>query len=423
MHDPQRSPLSELHIAPDAVISSEQPRISALTVSLIIIALAVGSFGIGTGEFAIMGLLPDVARTFSVTNAQAGYVISAYAFGVVVGAPVLAVIGARFRRRDLLLAFMSVFAIGNIASAVAPTFESFIVMRFLTGLPHGAYFGVAALVAASMVPVNKRTQAVGKVMLGLTLATLIGTPLAAFFGQILDWQFMFAAVGVTGVLTVGLIAIFLPRDKAPVGVNALTELDAFKRKQVWLTLGIAATGFCGMFAVFTYISPLVTEVARLDIAMVPVIMVVFGSGMIVGNIFGAKLADLSLMRTIGWSLLVYFIVLVTLSLTAHIPAMLFACCFLIGCSFVVGPALQTRLMDVAGNAQTLAAALNHSAFNVANALGALFGGLAITHGYGYGSMGYVGAIMAVCGFTIFSISAALDRRDREGLDAAILPAE
>ncbi len=415
--------MTQSHITADTLPASAQQPVSALTVSLIIFALAVGSFGIGTGEFAIMGLLPDVAGTFAVTNAQAGYVISAYAFGVVVGAPVLAVMGARFRRRDLLLAFMGVFAIGNIASALAPTFESFILMRFLTGLPHGAYFGVAALVAASMVPINKRTQAVGKVMLGLTLATLIGTPLAAFFGQILDWQYMFAAVGVTGALTVFLIAVFLPRDEAPVGINAFTELEAFKRKQVWLTLGIAATGFCGMFAVFTYISPIVTEVAGLDLAMVPLVMAVFGSGMIVGNIFGAKLADLSLMRTIGWSLLVYFLVLVTLSLTAHIPAMLFLCCFLIGCSFVVGPALQTRLMDVAGNAQTLAAALNHSAFNVANALGALLGGLSISHGYGYASMGYVGAIMAVCGFAVFSISVALDRRDRQVGPLTVCPAE
>ncbi|MFD1327653.1 MFS transporter [Mycoplana ramosa] len=404
--------MTELRIPAEAAPSSRQPALSALTVTLIIVALAVGSFGIGTGEFAIMGLLPDVATTFDVTNAQAGYVISAYAFGVVVGAPVLAVLGARFRRRDLLLAFMAVFAIGNLASALAPTFESFILMRFLTGLPHGAYFGVAALVAASMVPANRRTQSVGKVMLGLTLATLIGTPLAAFFGQMLDWQFMFAAVGVTGALTVILIAVFLPRDEAPIGINALTELEALKRKQVWLTLGIAATGFCGMFAVFTYISPIVTEVAGLSLSMVPVIMVVFGSGMIVGNIFGARLADLSLVRTIGWTLSIYFIVLVTLSLTAHIPAMLFICCFLIGCSFVVGPALQTRLMDVAGNAQTLAAALNHSAFNVANALGALFGGLAIGHGYGYASMGFVGAIMAVCGFAVFWISVAIERRDR-----------
>ena len=212
-----------------------------------------------------------------------------------------------------------------------------------------------------------------------------------------------------------------PRDKAPKGINALTELDALKRKQVWLTLGIAATGFCGMFAVFTYISPIVTEVAGLHVGMVPVIMAIFGCGMIVGNIFGAELADLSLMRTIGWSLAIYFFVLVGLSLTAHDPVLLGICCFLIGCSFVVGPALQTRLMDVAGDAQTLAAALNHSAFNVANALGALFGGMAISAGYGYGSMGFVGAATAVVGFGVFLVSLALDRVERTATPAC--PAE
>lgn len=266
------------HALPHAALSSGQPPLSALTVTLIILALAVGSFGIGTGEFAIMGLLPDVGTTFGVTTAEAGYVISAYALGVVVGAPIIAVVGARFRRRDLLLVLMGLFAAGNLASAVAPTFESFILFRFLSGLPHGAYFGVAALVAASMVPVNKRTQAVGKVMLGLTVATLIGTPLAAFFGQMFDWQFMFVAVGITGLLTVALIAVFLPRDSVPKGINALTELGALKRKQVWLTLGIAASGFCGMFAVFSYISPIVTEVAGLHVGMVPVIMAIFGCG-------------------------------------------------------------------------------------------------------------------------------------------------
>jgi DHA1 family inner membrane transport protein len=409
------------HALNTGALSSAPATLSPLTVTLIILALAVGSFGIGTGEFAIMGLLPDVATTFGVTNAEAGYVISAYALGVVVGAPVIAVIGARFRRRDLLLVLMGLFALGNLGSAVAPTFESFMLLRFLSGLPHGAYFGVAALVAASMVPYNKRTQAVGKVMLGLTVATLIGTPLAAFFGQLLDWQFMFVAVGITGLLTVGLIAVFLPRDKAPKGINALTELGALKRKQVWLTLGIAATGFCGMFAVFTYISPLITDVAGLGVGMVPVIMAIFGCGMIVGNIFGAKLADLSLMRTIGWSLVFYCAVLIGLSLTAHNPVMLGICCFLIGCSFVVGPALQTRLMDVAGDAQTLAAALHHSAFNVANALGALFGGLAISAGYGYGSMGYVGAVMAIAGFGVFMVSLTLEKLDRAA--STVCPAE
>ncbi len=406
---------------PVSINTARSSGLSPLTGALVILALAVGSFGIGTGEFAIMGLLPDVGASFGISTAKAGYVISAYALGVVVGAPIIAVIGARARRRDMLLVLMGLFALGNFASAIAPTFESFMLMRFISGLPHGAYFGVAALVAASMVPFNKRTQAVGKVMLGLTVATLIGTPLATFFGQMLDWQFMFVAVGVTGALAVVLIAAFMPRDKAQKGINAFTELGALKRKQVWLTLGIAATGFCGMFAVFTYISPIVTEVASLSPTMVPVIMAIFGCGMIVGNIFGAKLADLALMQTIGWSLVLYFFVLIALSLTAHNPVMLGICCFLIGCSFVVGPALQTRLMDVAADAQTLAAALNHSAFNTANALGALFGGLSISAGFGYASVGYVGAATAAVGFVVFLISFSQDRHARP--TTPVCPAE
>lgn len=405
--------MSDHRLSLTAAPHSGTEPLSPLAVSLIILALAVGSFGIGTGEFAIMGVLPDVAADFGVTTARAGHVISAYALGVVIGAPVIALIGARYRRRDLLLVLMGLFALGNLASAVAPSFESFVLMRFISGLPHGAYFGVAALVAAAMVPFNKRTQAVGKVMLGLTLSTLIGTPLATFFGQVLDWQLVFVAVGITGLLTVALIVLFLPRDRARKQANALSELGALKRKQVWLTLGVAATGFCGMFAVFTYISPIVTEVAGLRPAMVPVIMAIFGLGMIIGNVFGARLADRSLMHTIGWSLVLYFFVLVGLSLTAHQPAMLALCCFLIGCSFVVGPALQTRLMDVAGDAQTLAAALNHSAFNIANALGALFGGLSIGAGYGYASVGFVGAATACVGLAIFLVSFALERTDRQ----------
>lgn len=415
------SPLVEDGASSGRPFPASPVSLSPARVALIIFALAVGSFGIGTGEFAIMGLIPDVAKSFGVSNADAGHVISAYALGVVVGAPLIAMFGARFRRRDLLIGLMGLFAAGNLASAFAPDFWSFTLLRFITGLPHGAYFGVAALVAASMVPVNKRTQAVGRVMLGLTVATLVGTPLAAWLGQVLDWQYLFAAVGMTGLACMLLIALFQPRDARQARRGIWSELSALKRKQVWLTLGIAATGFCGMFAVFTYISPIVTDVAGMGVGMVPVVMALFGAGMIVGNIFGAKLADMSLMRTIGWVTVVYIAVLVGFSATAHMPAMLLAFCFLLGCSFVIGPALQTRLMDVSGDAQTLSAALMHSAFNIANALGAFLGGLAIKGGYGYGAMGYVGAVMAVLGLAVFGLSLLLDRLDREA--ALACPAE
>ncbi|WP_371074160.1 MULTISPECIES: MFS transporter [unclassified Sinorhizobium] len=383
-----------------------------MTVALVQLALAVGGFGIGTGEFAIMGLLPNVAETFSVTTPQAGYVISAYALGVVIGAPVIAVIAAKMARRTLLLTLMLVFAVGNILSALAPTFESFTLLRFISGLPHGAYFGVAALVAASMVPVHRRARAVGRVMLGLTVATLLGTPLTTLFGQSLDWQVAFLTVGMVGLLTVVLIWIYVPKDKVADGASSLRELGAFRRPQIWLTLGIAAVGYGGMFAMFSYIASTTTEVAMLSESAVPIMLILFGIGMNAGNFIGSWLADKSLMGTIGGSLIYNMVVLTTFSLTAANPFMLGLCVFLIGCGFAAGPALQTRLMDVAADAQTLAAASNHSAFNIANAVGAWLGGLVIAWGFGFAATGYVGAALSILGLFVFAASLRLERRSR-----------
>jgi MFS transporter, DHA1 family, inner membrane transport protein len=406
--------MSDMAIAEEACLSvkDKAPAVphSRWAVALIELALAVGSFGIGTGEFAIMGLLPNVAQEFNVTTPEAGYAISAYALGVVVGAPIIAVLAAKLARQTLLLLLMAVFAVGNAVSAVAPSFESFVLLRFLTGLPHGAYFGVAALVAASLVPPNKRTQAVARVMLGLTVATLLGTPLATWFGQILSWRIAFGAVGFMGALTVVLIWLFLPKDKVQEGASPMRELGAFRRKQVWFTLGIGAVGFGGLFSVFSYIASTATEVAGMPDSAVPVMMALFGSGMIVGNLVGAWFADRNLMATIGGVLASSAVVMTVLWLTAENPYLLSACVFLVGCSVAIGPALQTRLMDVAADAQTLAAALNHSAFNVANALGAWLGGLAIAAGYGFASTGWVGAALAVAGLVVFGLSLASDQR-------------
>ncbi|NBX20487.1 MAG: MFS transporter [Betaproteobacteria bacterium] len=381
-------------------------------VVLVILALACGGFGIGTGEFAIMGLLPDVAATFQVTTPQAGYVISAYALGVVVGAPLIAIAGAKASRRSLLLILMSVFTVGNLASALAPDFLSFTVLRFLTGLPHGAYFGVSALVAASLVPVQMRAQAVGYVMMGLTVATLLGTPVMAFFGQSLNWRVLFLSVGAIGALTVTLIWLYLPRDKPTEGASVMRELVAFTHPQVLLTLTLAATGFGGMFSIFSYIAGTATEVAYLPAGMIPVIMALFGVGMNVGNVVGSKLADIALMGTIGGMLVFNIVVMSLFSLTAGSAWMLCTCTFLIGCTFAAGPAIQTRLMDVAADGQTLAAASLHSAFNVANALGAWLGGLVIAFGFGYAATGYVGAVLSFFGLFVFAASVMLERRDR-----------
>lgn len=393
------------------VVTDESPALTRLQIVLVIVALACGGFAIGTGEFAIMGLLPDVARTFAVTTPQAGYVISAYALGVVVGAPIIAIAGAKSSRRMLLLILMAVFTVGNFASALAPDFVSFIVLRFLSGLPHGAYFGVSALVAASLVPLDMRARTVGYVMLGLTGATLIGTPVMALFGQYLSWRVMFLAVGLISVLTVTLIWIYLPRDKPSEGAGVVRELVAFTHPQVLLTLTLAATGFGGMFAIFSYVASTATEVAHMQVGMIPVIMVLFGIGMNVGNVVGSKLADIALMGTIGGMLVFNIVVMSLFSLTAASPWMLCLTSFLIGCTFAAGPAIQTRLMDVAADGQTLAAASMHSAFNIANALGAWLGGLAIAWGYGYAATGYVGAFLSFIGLFVFAASVLLERRD------------
>lgn len=391
---------------------------SRLAVALIELALAVGSFGIGTGEFAIMGLLPNVAQEFGITAPQAGYAISAYALGVVVGAPIIAVLAAKLARQTLLLLLMAIFAVGNVVGALVPGFESFVLVRFLTGLPHGAYFGVASLVAASLAPPNKRTQAVARVMLGLTVATLVGTPVATWFGQIMSWRIAFGAVGFMGALTVLLIWIFLPKDKVQEGASPIRELSAFKRKQVWFTLAIGAVGFGGLFSVFSYIASTATQVAQMPDSAVPVMMALFGSGMIVGNLVGGWLADKALMPMIAGTLTGSAVVMTLFWLTAENPYALSVCVFLVGSSVAIGPALQTRLMDVAADAQTLAAASNHSAFNVANALGAWLGGLAISAGYGFAATGWVGAVLAVAGLVVLGLSIASERRTQRACPAA-----
>jgi len=375
-------------------------------------ALGVGSFAIGTGEFVIMGLLPEVARDLGVTIPQAGHVITAYALGVVVGAPVLAVLAANWPRRSLLIALMALFAAGNLASALAPGYLLMNLMRLLTGLPHGTYFGVAALMAASLAPPHRRASAVGLVMSGLTSAALAGVPLAAWLGQHLGWRAAFVLVGAIAALACVLIRRGVPDDPAPHGASPLRELGALARPQVWLTLGIAAIGFGGMFAVFSYVKPLLTEVTGLPLDAVPLVLALFGAGMVVGNLAGARLADKALMPTIGGLLAWSALVLGAIPFTAPHTIPICINVLLLGTVVALGPALQIRLMDTAGDAQTLAAALNHSAFNVANALGAWLGGTAIAAGLGWTSTGPVGVLLAFGGLAVFAASMWMRRRTR-----------
>jgi MFS transporter, DHA1 family, inner membrane transport protein len=374
------------------------------------LSLAIGGFGIGTGEFVSMGLLPDIARGFHVSIPMAGHVISAYALGVVLGAPLIAVIAARWPRHRLLLALMAFFAAGNFASALAPSYASVIAIRFAAGLPHGAYFGVASLVAASLAPPNERAQAIGRMMLGLTGATLAGVPLATWIGQAHGWRAAYVLVGFIGILTCALLALFVPRAAPVEGASPMRELSALGRKQVWLTLGVGSVGFGGMFCVFSYITPTLTQVTGMQARYVPWVLAVFGVGMILGNLIGAKLADRALMRTIGAVLVWNVAVLSLFSVAAPYAWGVTIAVLLVGTGVAIVPALQTRLMDVAEDAQTLAAALNHSAFNIANAMGAWLGGLAISSGLGWASTGWVGALLAVGGLLIFAVSVAEERR-------------
>lgn len=366
-----------------------------------ILALALGSFAIGVGEFVIMGLLPEVSQDLAISIPQAGYAISAYACGVVVGAPLLALASTRQARTTMLIILMGLYAAGHFASALAPNYTMLLGLRFMSGLPHGTYFGIASLVAASLAPPGKRTRAVAYVMLGLSVATLIGVPVASALGQWLGWRFSFVLVGLVALASCVCVAGFVPKEERQTGVSIADELSAFTNKQVWLALSVGAIGFGGLFAIFSYVKPTLIELAGLTEAGVPFILALLGAGMITGNIVGSKMADKDLLGTIkkclAWSFLVCLAYIYTSSslLLASITI------FCVGTVVAIGPAIQVRLMEVAGPAQTMAAALNHSAFNFANAAGAFLGGLTIHWGFGYASTGAVGALLSLGGLAMF----------------------
>ena len=370
--------------------------------AVVLFALALGGFAIGTSEFAMMGLMPNLVRDFGVTEPQVGHMISSYALGVVVGAPLLAILGARLPRRTLLLALMAFYAVGNLATALAPGYHAMLAFRFIAGLPHGAYFGVAMLVAADIAGPARRGVAVSQVMLGLSIAILVGNPLATWMGQAVSWRYTFALVAVVAVITVAMIARHLGSAPADPDQSPVRELRAFNTSQVWLTLLIGAVGFSGMFCVFSYLTATLTNVTGVSEGWIPVTLAVFGVGSVIGNLAGGWLVDRMQFRAtaviLAWSALVLLIFpLAAHSLWSILPAVL-----AIGTMGALGPALQTRLMDVAGDAQTLAAASNHAAFNAANALGPWLGGLAISAGLGWTSTGYVGAATAVGGLLIYA---------------------
>ncbi|PZU11415.1 MAG: MFS transporter [Sphingobium sp.] len=378
--------------------------------AMVLFALAVGAFAIGTTEFASMSLLPFFARDLGIDAPTAGHAISAYALGVVAGAPVIAAFAARLPRRNLLIGLMAMFALGNALSALSPTYHWLLLFRFLSGLPHGAYFGVAALVAASLVPMEKRTLAIAKVMSGLTVATVIGVPAANWMGQALGWRSGFFVVAALAVATVTLVAIYAPRDAGDPRASPMRELSALGKSQVWLTLLTGAIGFGGLFAVYTYVASTMIEVTHVPETYVPVVLIIFGVGMTLGNLVAAWLADRNQSRTVIGVLLWSAASLALFPFMAGNVWTLGLIVFMIGIGGGLGTPLQARLMDVAGDAQTLAAALHHSAFNVANAIGPWLGGLSIAAGYGLVSTGWIGSALALGGLAVFLVAIALEER-------------
>jgi MFS transporter, DHA1 family, inner membrane transport protein len=379
---------------------------------LAILALAMGGFAIGTTEFMVMGLLPQIADGVDVSIPAAGHLISAYAVGVVVGAPVLAVTGARLPRRALLVALMTAYAVANALSAMAGSYGLLLLARFVDGVPHGAFFGVASLVAADLARPGRQGRAVAMVMIGLSVANVVGVPAATWLGQHLGWRSAFWVAASLAVLTMALVLAFVPACSGNADATGRRELRLFADPQAWLTLLAGAIGFGGMFALYSYIANVVTVVGGLPDGAVPVFLLAFGLGMVAGTWVAGALADWSVFRSLLGSSAAMAVLLVSFGLVAPTgwPALLPA--FLVAIvSSVLVVNLQLRLMDVAGDAQTLGAAMNHSSLNIGNAVGAWLGGLVIAAGWGYRAPSFVGAVLAVAGLLILLVSARAHRRD------------
>ncbi|ABY22497.1 putative efflux protein [Renibacterium salmoninarum ATCC 33209] len=391
-----------------------QHNFSSRHVALAIISLAMGGFGIGTIEFAMMGLLPNVAQGVNVTIPEAGHLISAYALGVVVGAPILAAVAAKMPRKRVVIALMVLFTLGNFSSFLAQDFWYLLITRFISGLPHGAFFGVAAVLAASLVSPTKRGRAISMVMLGLSIANVVGVPLATFIGQQFGWRLLFILVTIIGAITVLCLWIFIPAQPAAEGASVRGELSALKRIQVWLALLIGIVGFGGFFAVYAYIAPTMTEVTGLPSDWLPLVVAIYGVGMVIGNVVGGRMADRSVMGSIYIMMGVIAAILLIFSIGVHQIWSALPLVLLIGASgAMLVPALQTRLLDVSPGAQSLASSMNHSALNIANALGAFLGGLVIAWGWGYVAPALVGAGLAILGLGIAAFSGRVDRRQKQ----------
>ena len=378
-----------------------------------LLALAIGGFGIGTGEFVILGLLPNVAEDLHVSIPSGGHLISAYALGVVVGAPLLTAASVRYSRKAVLITLMGWFALGNFASAAAPSFDTLLVARFFTGLPHGAFFGVGSVVAAGLVHESRRTAAMSVMFGGLTVANIIGVPATTLLGQQTSWRLVFAVVGVIGLLAAASIAAVVPSAGRDSEASLRRELTVFAKPQVWLALAIATVGGGALFATFSYITPMMTHLAGYAESSVTYLLVLFGLGMTFGNIVGARLVDRAVMPALYGALTAEILVAGGFVFTAHYQVAAAVTIFLFpATSLAMLPALQMRIITLAEGAPNLAAASIQAAFNVANSLGAWLGGLTIAAGFGYDSPNVVAAGLAFVGLLLAIASGALARRHK-----------
>ncbi|WP_159023507.1 MFS transporter [Formosa sp. L2A11] len=367
-----------------------------------LLSLAIGGFGIGLTEFVIMGILPEIATAFEITIPQAGHFISAYALGVFVGAPILTSIGNKWPANRVLLALMMWFTVFNTLSSFATGYSSFIVLRFLSGLPHGAFFGIGAVVAGKLSKEGKSAQGIAIMFSGLTFANLLGVPLGTYLGKHFSWNLSFLLVGFVGVLVVLSIKFWMPTLKQSSETHFLEDLKIFKRIEIWLIILLTTIGTGGFFAWYSYIAPLITDVAKHPAEMVPVAMILAGLGMVIGNFLGAKLVE-------KFSPIVAIIIIlssmaVCLSLNTFLASdkvMVLVMTFIIGAvTFCLSTPIQVAIINASKGYETLGSSLNQSAFNLGNASGAYFAGIPIAMGYGYTYADWVGAVMATCGVLI-----------------------
>ena len=375
-------------------------------------ALMLGSFGIGMTEFVIMGLLIEIGADFHVSIAAAGMLISGYALGVVVGAPLVTIAVLRMPRKKVLLILMAIFTLGNLACALAPDYWSLMAARVMTSLAHGAFFGIGSVVATGLVAKEKQASAIALMFTGMTLANLLGVPLGAWLGHAYGWRITFWTVTAIGVVVLFAIAWLLPRSKGSAEVvNIRHELRVLISPQVLLGLGITVLGFGGVFTVFTYISPLLTQLSGFSIAAVSPVLLVFGAGLVLGNTLGGKLADKSLQFALYGSLVVLIVVLILFGYTGQQKVLTTVMVGLLGlAAFMTVAPMQMYVLDKASKAPNLASALNIAAFNLGNAGGAWLGGVVIDAGMGLGALHWVGALVTLSGLLLAIFSRWLEQR-------------